>query len=149
MDLPEHIASTMRLDPSHRALQYDGFWHTWGQVKQQADRLDVCLSEAPRAPVGVVIRNRPALIAALLALLSQRRGIAVLNPILPDAGLVESLHRLGPAAVVMLDEDLSRPGVKDAVESLGALTISLSPDVGPVDVVHPVHSRRRRLLHHA
>jgi len=135
VDLPEHIATVLGLDPAHRALQYGGEWFTWGEVNDAAKRLDDCLVQAGiDSPVGVVIRNRPAVIAAILALLSQRRCVAVLNPMLPDATLANSIRELRPASVLALEEDLTRPGVREAIASVGSLELSIGATVGPVDV---------------
>jgi long-chain acyl-CoA synthetase len=135
VDLPEHVATVLGLDPARRALQYAGEWFTWGEVSDGAKRLDACLNETgTEFPVGVIIRNRPAVIAAILALLSQRRCVAVLNPLLPDAVLAGSIMELRPASVLALEEDLIRPGVREAINSAGSLELSVGSAVGPLEV---------------
>ncbi|HEY9263405.1 MAG TPA: long-chain fatty acid--CoA ligase, partial [Mycobacterium sp.] len=65
--LSQRIDDVLDLDPAANAIQYDGKWHTWGQVATLARRIGE-VSSGTR--VGIMLRNQPAHVAALLGVLA-------------------------------------------------------------------------------
>ena len=65
--LSRRIDEVLALAPDSAALQYDGQWTTWGQLGDAARRIAALLGEPGR--VGIMLRNRPVHVAALLGVL--------------------------------------------------------------------------------
>jgi acyl-coenzyme A synthetase/AMP-(fatty) acid ligase len=77
--LGDRIARVLALDAGAPAVEFDGRWRTWGELRTTVDAVARAI---PRAgtPVGVVLRNRPAQVGMLLGVL-QAGGCAVtINP---------------------------------------------------------------------
>jgi acyl-CoA synthetase (AMP-forming)/AMP-acid ligase II len=84
-------------------LQYDGRWHSCGEVRGLSDDLHRALSEAglgAGARVGVVLDNRPESVAVLLALLAHDRCLVTISPLQPPERLAADLQTAAPDAVV-------------------------------------------------
>jgi acyl-CoA synthetase (AMP-forming)/AMP-acid ligase II len=108
--LARHIETVWALDPTANAIEYNGKWHNWGELHAAALAIDAALTKAgisAGAPVGVLLRNRPGLLATLLCLLVTDRCIVSLSPFQPDTGLQEDIRNLNLAAVVGDSRDLS------------------------------------------
>lgn len=93
---------------------------------------------APGAPVGLVLRNDPAMIAAMLGVLLARCCIVTLNPSHGDEGLGHDMRDLRLPAVVACGVDWDRAGVKEA--ATGALGLRVSVTDRPVEVVTGLES---------
>ena len=61
--------------------------------------------------VGIVLRNRPGPLAALVATLGTGREVVTLSPHLGDIGLERDIVELAPDVVVAEDEDWARDAV--------------------------------------
>jgi long-chain acyl-CoA synthetase len=69
MLLEEAMREALRRDPAQKAIEFNGEWFTWGWLAGVAQKLDQLLTEAglgANTPVGLVARNRPHFVAALL-----------------------------------------------------------------------------------
>jgi long-chain acyl-CoA synthetase len=124
--LSKQIQAVMALDPGAPAIEGNGQWHSWGSLDWAASALNSCLSafKIPRgAPVAVILRNDPAVVAAILGVLKGERCIVSISPSTGDEGLVRELRRVGPSAVVGVEEDMCRSGVMPALEELGVLAL--------------------------
>lgn len=75
--LSRRIVDVLDLDPSSRAIQFDGRWHTWGAIATLARRISDAVG-TDRA--GIMLRNRPEHVAALLGVLSGGGTVVVINP---------------------------------------------------------------------
>ncbi len=80
---------------------------------------------AEGAAVGVLLRNRPPHVAALLGLLAGRRCLVTLNPIQGATRLAQELHSLRLAAVVAASEDWGVPGLARAAREAGSAALVL------------------------
>ncbi len=81
--LSRRIADVIDLDPSANAIQYEGHWFTWGQLGDCARQIEMLVGrhvgdEHPR--VGMLLRNRPVHVAALLGVLLAGGTVVVVNP---------------------------------------------------------------------
>ena len=75
-DISERIREVLRIDPAAGAVEFEGAWHSWAELSAILEAADHALSRAglgPNTPVGVILRNRPSLVGALLAVLGTRR----------------------------------------------------------------------------
>lgn len=94
-----------------KMVQQDKMWHTWGEVRVLAEKIDAELTRVgcgEGARIGVVMGNRMESIASLIAILGKGRTIITLNPMQPTARVtadaVASLPQVVLAPQSMWDE---------------------------------------------
>lgn len=118
----------MALDPERAEIDFEGKDYSWGELSQTAAQVEMALDAMglPRdARVGVMLRNRPGHIGALLAVLSSDRCLVTLNPVLPDARLIADIEVLGLPAVIADEGDLARAGMAETLERSGAGVVAI------------------------
>lgn len=128
LGMSEMLEGVMKLEPSAPAVEDQGRWRTWGELAARIEALEVLyrqLGLGEGARVGVLLRNRFELLAALLSVIKSRRCLVTLNPVYPDATLTADIAGLKLPLVVGEAADLARTGVLDAVRALGAAAIEL------------------------
>jgi long-chain acyl-CoA synthetase len=136
-DLPRQLRTIMALDPSAPALQFGGHWFTWSDLSSAVDRVDELLQAAgigSGSAVGIVLRNSPEALAALLAVISTGRAVLSLSPIQPAAALRADVEALRPPAVVAGRSDWS-PELRDGVRSVQAVGIGMEIGGGAPEYV--------------
>jgi long-chain acyl-CoA synthetase len=150
MDLAERLRQIVSLDASAEAVQFEGEWWSWGDLRETWCRIDELLGEqglAEQASVGIVLRNRPEHVASLLALLGTHRCVVSLSPLRADADLSADVRTLPVAAVIASTDDWARSGFRDGVVSNGPVGLTLGPNPGSVGIVtrgtRDAMSRRR------
>jgi acyl-CoA synthetase (AMP-forming)/AMP-acid ligase II len=77
--LGERIAAVAAIDPAAPALEFDGRWRTWGELGATIDAVARTVPR-PGAPVGVLLRNRPAQVATMLGVLRAGGCLVAINP---------------------------------------------------------------------
>ncbi|MFG3293926.1 class I adenylate-forming enzyme family protein [Streptomyces sp. NPDC048179] len=113
-----------------QAIEYDGEWWTWGQVRATAGAVTALLDEAglpPGGRVGVVLENRPEHVAVVAAVIASGRCLVMLSPLQPAERLAADVERCAPPVVVAGAEPLARAGVSAAVTAHG-VALELGPD---------------------
>jgi acyl-CoA synthetase (AMP-forming)/AMP-acid ligase II len=108
--LGDRLRAALAADPAARCLEFGGVWWTWGDLAAKATDLDAQLTAAglgAETAVGVVMRNHPASVAALAALLSTERALVVFAPHLPADVLHADIERRALGAVVGADGSLA------------------------------------------
>ena len=131
MDLAKRIGDILSLDPDANAIEFEGEWRSWGYLREIVDCIDSLLSDAgleKDAPIGVMLRNRPQHIGALLAIIATRRCLVTLNPSRPAAELSAELLELKLPAIIADAEDWARPELTAAMKELGSLALTLHGD---------------------
>ena len=116
--LSRRVDDVLSLEPSAGAIEYERRWVTWAQVADIARRIRQ--TGVADRQVGMVLRNRPAHVAALLGVLLSGGTVVVVNPsrgedrvraeldalelplIVGERDDLEALS-LGASAAVMLD----------------------------------------------
>jgi long-chain acyl-CoA synthetase len=78
--LAQSIAEAVAADPAARALEFRDRWYTWGEMAATMARVDEVIDACPRGDTGVLARNTPAHVAALLAVLRRGGCFVVINP---------------------------------------------------------------------
>ena len=76
--LSRRIATVLDLDPDGRAVEYEGRWLSWGQLGAASRSIDDAVG--PGALVGILLRNSPIHVAALLGVLLAGGCVVVVNP---------------------------------------------------------------------
>ena len=110
--LAEMIQRALARDSERPAIEFEGRWHNWGELRRDADRLSALLDAsgiAADAPVAFVPRNRPSSIAALLGLLATKRTVRMIYAFQSAEAIAREIARLEAAAVVLDAVDLSDP----------------------------------------
>ncbi|WP_030326377.1 class I adenylate-forming enzyme family protein [Streptomyces sp. NRRL B-3229] len=111
------------------AIEHQGNWWAWGQVRATARGVDETLTAAglhTGARVGVVLENRPEHIAVVAAVIASGRCLVMLSPLQPAARLAADISHCVPPVVVCGTEVLARAGILDAVTAHGGLALELA-----------------------
>ncbi|HTU13094.1 MAG TPA: class I adenylate-forming enzyme family protein [Allosphingosinicella sp.] len=106
MRLADRIASILALDPAAPAIEYEGAWRSWGQLREAMASLEAALGDHRR--VGILMRNHVAIVPAILEAIGHGRCLVVLNPMLPADRLAADLAQTGVGALIGVAEDLDR-----------------------------------------
>ncbi len=106
--LSQRIADVLNLQPSAPAIEYDGRWHSWGQVGAAARRMAVLTAEHGDDPaIGMLLRNRPGQVAAFLGVLLAGGTVVTINPSRGDERARADIAALGLTLVVGEPDDLA------------------------------------------
>src|SRR3954452_24557555 len=125
------IRGVLAVDPSAKAIEFDGRWRTWGDLARIVDDLDRILAEGgvgPAARVGALLRNHPLTAATLIELSVSDRCVVTFNPSLPDDRLATDIAALKPPVLIGLARDWARAPVREAAARLGCLGVVLTDD---------------------
>jgi acyl-CoA synthetase (AMP-forming)/AMP-acid ligase II len=143
--LSRRIADVLDLDPAAPAIEYDEHWSTWGQLGAYARLIGSLISHAaaehPR--VGIMLRNRPAHVAALLGVLLGNGTVVVINPSRGDDRTRADLAALRLPIIVGESGDIATlvtPSPQTAVITIGDL--SGRPEIAAAAVAGDAESRR-------
>lgn len=131
MDISERIREVLRIDPAAGAIEFDGSWHSWGELSAIGGAIDGELARTglgPGAAVGVILRNRPGVVGAMLALLATRRCVVSLNPHQGDAKLAEDVRQLRLPAIIACRDDWNRPDIARVAAEAGSFGLALRDD---------------------
>ena len=100
-----------------RAVGLGNDWSTWGEVATFNHALEDELKSLPDGPVGLVLRNRPSGVAALLGLLASGRTTYLISPIQPPAAIAADA-RTCDVAVIVADVDDWSAELADVAEGI-------------------------------
>jgi acyl-CoA synthetase (AMP-forming)/AMP-acid ligase II len=152
VDLAERIREVLALDPDADAIQYHGTWHPWRELAAVADAVTRALDASgcgADTRVGMLLRNHPAMVGAMLGVVSGRRCIVTVNPHQGDGKLAAELRTLALPVVIGLESELDRPGLAGVLGELAMTAIAVRG--GLTDPASPVPGldRRQRPGRHA
>jgi acyl-coenzyme A synthetase/AMP-(fatty) acid ligase len=117
ISLSEHCMDLLAIEPTREAIQFEGRWRSWGEMRRLATELWAALAASgigKDAPVTLVARNLPSALAAVLALLAEGHTIRMVYAFQSPAAIAGSIERLDSPAVVMAGEDCT-PEVREAL----------------------------------
>jgi acyl-CoA synthetase (AMP-forming)/AMP-acid ligase II len=77
--LADRIGTVVGIDPGRDAVEFEGRWRTWGHLGDTIDQVAALIPE-PGAPVGVLLRNRPASVGLVLGILRAGGCLVTVNP---------------------------------------------------------------------
>ena len=132
------LRGVLALDDRAQAVDYKGQWYSWGSLKGTVDSICGNLQQlglAEGARVGVMMRNRPDNVAAVLAAVAADSSIVSINPLYPDDRLCRDIESLQLPVIVTDASDLERPGVLDSIRKAGSAVIKLKPILGPSELL--------------
>lgn len=112
MSLGDRIRQVLAIDASAGAIEYAERWHSWGDLTRIADGVDRCvegrqLGEA--APVGVLMQNRPEVVASILSIVMSGRCVVTLSPHQGASRLAADLEELRLPLVIATAEGWAGP----------------------------------------
>jgi acyl-CoA synthetase (AMP-forming)/AMP-acid ligase II len=144
--LSHRIRQVLALDPGATALTFNGIAFPWSFHADALACLETALAPLPAAKrIGIVLRNRPGPLAALIAAIAAGRSVVTLSPHLGDAGLAADIVDLAPDVLVAEDEDWARDAVRAAASKVTPVALRSGTDralsAQPVDWV-PDPARR-------
>jgi long-chain acyl-CoA synthetase len=115
----QRIAQLLREAPADAdAVEFDEAWWSWGRLQRTASEVDAVLTAAGvrnAGRVGVVLENRPEIVAAALAILASGRCLVTMSPLQPPERLAADIGRSDVPVLLATDEVLDRPGIRDAM----------------------------------
>ncbi|KDA01761.1 class I adenylate-forming enzyme family protein [Hyphomonas oceanitis] len=128
--LSDLLNGVLEIDPSADVIDFHDTWSTWGDLKRSIDAIKAALTElglGEGARIGVMIRNHPDVVAAILSAVSVDGTMVSINHMLPEDKLRADLERLDLPVVIGIDEDFARPGLLDTLKAAGTAVIETQP----------------------
>lgn len=104
--LSDRIAGVLDLDPGANALEFEGTWFTWGQLSSTAHQVAAAVGQG--SEVGIILRNRPGHVGALLGVLLAGGIVVTINPSRGLDRTREDIAGLALDAIVGSTEDLAQ-----------------------------------------
>jgi long-chain acyl-CoA synthetase len=127
--LSRRIRQMVALDPGANALYFGGMTFPWSFYADAVRDLGSLLDAYPAARrIGIVLRNRPGPLAAVVAVLATGREVVTLSPHLGDIGLEKDIVELAPDVVVAEDADWARDAVLVSAKTVGAVALRTGTD---------------------
>ncbi len=104
--LRRRIADVLDLAPDASAIECDDSWFTYGDLATLARRIEAVVGD--RGQVGMVLRNRPAHIAAFLGVLLAGGTVVVINPSRGDDRTTADIAALDLPVIIGGTDDLAK-----------------------------------------
>lgn len=126
--LQEMTGAALARDAERQALEFEGRWVSWGEMRAVAARVAALIDASgpgASASVAFVARNRPSAVAALLGLIAHGRTVKLVYAFQSATGIARDLGQLQPAIVVAAAEDFSSE-VLATLRDQGSAAIALS-----------------------
>ncbi len=131
MNLSERIRQVLAVDPAAQAVEFEGRWHSWGELAEWLAGFERVIAAADLGPdevVGILLRNRPAVVGALLAVLATHRCVVSVNPMQGPAKLAQELRALRLPVLVAHRDDWYCEQLKAATQQVGSIAIEVAED---------------------
>jgi acyl-coenzyme A synthetase/AMP-(fatty) acid ligase len=125
--LAEHCMDLLATEPAREAIQFEDRWFSWGELRELASELWAAFAASgigQDAPVTLVSRNLPSVLAALIAVLAEGRTVRMVYAFQSPAAIARSIERLDSPAVVMAPQDFT-PEVREVLAARGMAGIVL------------------------
>jgi len=122
------IGRTLREGGEARALEYAERWHSWADLDRIARQVSTLMDRhcPGTRRVGLIARNRPTVLAALLGLIADGVTVVMIHAAQSQERLAAEVAELGLAAIVG-EEQFFTPAVSATASASGTLQIVL-PD---------------------
>lgn len=127
--LGERIEAVLALDPGKGAYEFKGVWYSWGEVAALMARVEQFLDGAglgEGASVGILLRNRPAHVAAVLQVLASKRCVVAVNAFQTPGKIAADLAKLQLPALIADEDDWAIAELRASAESIGAQGIAIA-----------------------
>jgi acyl-CoA synthetase (AMP-forming)/AMP-acid ligase II len=144
LDIADRIRQVLTISPEARAMEFRDVWRTWADVAGDFGAVEKALDAAGLgrgAGVAVLVRNRPAQAAALLAIVASRRSVVSINPHQSAGAIAADIEALKAPAVLLEREDWDEPEIAAAARRSARLVLAIGCDAGG--------EAQAEVLHHA
>jgi len=124
------LDGVLGLHPTAEAVEFQGEWWTWGDIGRVRQGIVAAMDDerlGPGTRVGVMLRNRPELIAPVIVTAADGHCLVTINPTYPDSRLAEDIAKLAAPVFIASTEDWARPALADAAMRSGALCLEVTP----------------------
>lgn len=142
----DNLNAILTIAPEQEAVELRRQWWTWGDLRTRKEAIEAAIRDAGLGfdtRIGVILRNRPEVIPAVLAAVTTEKCLVTLNPTLPDAALHADISKLKLPVIVASSVDWARGEVRQAALETGALCIEIGHEVSAsVKVIQPISSHR-------
>lgn len=128
--LSELVNGVVAIDPAAPAVDHDGRWYSWGELRHAIGEIGAELARLglqEDARVGVMVKNRPGPYAAVITAVAIDACMVSINPLLPPDRLVADIRNLKVPVIIAEKMDLERPGILEAIAEAGTAVIELKP----------------------
>jgi long-chain acyl-CoA synthetase len=141
--LSRRIADVLGLAPDAPALEYEGQWLSWGALGELARRIGSLVGEdTERAQVGILLRNRPAQVAALLGVLQCGATVVAVNPARGDERIKADVDQLGLPLIIGEPDDLAALGKPSGAAVVSISDLAAEPKIVAVEEPRTHHDAR-------
>jgi acyl-CoA synthetase (AMP-forming)/AMP-acid ligase II len=138
--LSRRIDDVMRLQPDAPALEYERQWFSWNQVGGLAERVAAIIGDE-RPEVGIMLRNRPVHVAALLGVLQRGATVVVINPARGNERISADVDQLRLPLLVGEPDDLALVGEQPATTTVSIPGLASEPKASATSLDRAVQSR--------
>src|ERR1700677_4856332 len=131
IDLVERMREVLSLDAEAPAIEFDDKWYRYGEIRRFIEELSRQLGVIEPGgglAVGILLRNRPAHLAAALAVIMSGNCVVTINPQLPAEPLREDIEQLAVPVIIADVQDWQMPALRQAAEKIGCVGLSISAD---------------------
>ncbi len=127
MTIKDKILPVLEVDPAAGAVEQDGQWLSWGQLKHMIDGVGRLLSAAGVAegsPVGLLCRNRPEHVGALSGVICADCCLLPINPFTSPDKVCGDVAELDLPVLVASVEDWQLPGLLELARAQQMMAIA-------------------------
>lgn len=124
--LSQRIAAVLDLTPDQPAIEHEHQWTSWRELETLANRMKQLVSG--RGEVGILLRNRPAHVAAFLGVLLAGGTVVVINPSRGADRTRADIEALHLPVLVGEPDDLTELAGKQSASTVIAVS---APDADP------------------
>lgn len=124
--LSARIDDVLDLDPAAQAIEFEGRWFTWGQVAAVARQV---AAVAGQRRAGIMLRNEPVHVAALLGVLTGGGTVVVINPARGDERTKAEIEALQLPVIIGLARDLTTLAPSTTTATMTIKDLDTAPEV--------------------
>ncbi|MEZ0049031.1 acyl-CoA synthetase (AMP-forming)/AMP-acid ligase II [Mycobacterium sp. MAA66] len=131
--LSARISTVLDLEPISPAIEFENQWVTWGELADRAREIAGNLKDRPQ--VGVLLRNTPQHVAAVLGILSAGATLVVVNPARGDDRVKADLAALHLPVTIGDTADIAAvaPTIGSSATTIDTLTVVVAAVPGPIE----------------
>ena len=119
----------LALEPEAGAIEFDDHWYSWADLAEVASGVAETIHQSGverGAAIGLLLRNDPAMIGAVLGTLLAGGCVVTINPHQGDEPLATEIEHLAVPILVGCTSDWRRPGVADVAGALGTVGVEVT-----------------------
>ncbi|UMB71124.1 class I adenylate-forming enzyme family protein [Mycobacterium paraterrae] len=129
--LSRRIDHVLRLQPDAPAVEFERKWLSWSRLSILTARIAALLGEE-RPQVGILLRNRPAQVAALLGALRCGATVVVINPARGEERIKADVEQLQLPLIIGEPDDLTMVNETHPTATVSVTELAAHPDVAPI-----------------